>query len=178
MAEVNDVGKSKMAAACPQIENLTFNLRKRCKILRKSSPPHYLALAASLLQVTAIDEGGFGGVKAGNSCEKCQIMEKIRLYGLPRFDFEWVQVATGVKQQINFMPAAVAPEIQRLAQAGVAHQYLEYGSYFGEWRRRNALKMWTGWPTMPMVFVKGVLVGGAEDVERLIAGDELKALLA
>ena len=83
MAEVNGVGKSKMAAACPQIENLTFNLRKRCKILRKSSPPHYLALAASLLQVTAIDEGGFGGVKAGNSCEKCQIMEKIRLYGLP-----------------------------------------------------------------------------------------------
>ena len=42
-----------------------------------------------------------------------------------------------------------------LAAAGVAHHYLEYGSYFGEWRRRNALKMWTGWPTFPMVFVKG-----------------------
>ena len=65
-----------------------------------------------------------------------------------------------------------------LDAAGVTYEYLEYGSYVSEWRRRNALKMWTGWPTMPMVCVKGVLVGGAEDVERLIAGDELKALLA
>jgi len=56
-----------------------------------------------------------------------------------------------------------------LAAAGIAHKYLEYGSYLGEWRRRLALKMWTGWPTFPMVFVKGVLVGGAEDLARLIA---------
>src|SRR6266508_2682783 len=49
-----------------------------------------------------------------------------------------------------------------LASAGLAYKYLEYGSYLGEWRRRLALKMWTGWPTFPMVFVKGVLVGGAK----------------
>lgn len=60
-----------------------------------------------------------------------------------------------------------------LDAAGLAHKYVEYGSYFGGWRRRNALKMWTGWPTMPMVFVKGVLVGGAQDLERLIASGEL-----
>ena len=65
-----------------------------------------------------------------------------------------------------------------LDAAGIAHQYLEYGSYFNNWRRRNALKMWTGWPTFPMVFVKGTLVGGADDVVRLIAGGELKKLLA
>jgi glutaredoxin-related protein len=64
-----------------------------------------------------------------------------------------------------------------LAAAGVAHHYLEYGSYFAEWRRRNALKMWTGWPTFPMVFVKGTLVGGASDLDRLIAGGELKKML-
>lgn len=64
-----------------------------------------------------------------------------------------------------------------LAAAGVAHQYLEYGSYFSEWRRRNALKMWTGWPTFPMVFVKGQLVGGASDLNKLIASGELKRLL-
>lgn len=64
-----------------------------------------------------------------------------------------------------------------LAEAGVAHHYLEYGSYLSEWRRRNALKMWSGWPTLPMVFVKGVLVGGAEDLARLIASGELKAML-
>jgi monothiol glutaredoxin len=40
------------------------------------------------------------------------------------------------------------------------------------------LKMWTGWPTFPMVFVKGVLVGGATDVEALIASGELKRMLA
>ena len=51
---------------------------------------------------------------------------------------------------------------------------IEYGSYWSEWRRRLALKMWTGWPTFPMVFVKGVLVGGAQDLERLINSGELK----
>ncbi len=65
-----------------------------------------------------------------------------------------------------------------LDAAGIAHHYLEYGSYFNTWRRRNALKMWTGWPTFPMVFVRGVLVGGATDVEKLIASGELKQMLA
>jgi len=61
-----------------------------------------------------------------------------------------------------------------LDAAGLAYKYLEYGSYWSEWRRRLALKMWTGWPTFPMVFVKGVLVGGAQDLERLINSGELK----
>ena len=64
-----------------------------------------------------------------------------------------------------------------LASAGVAHHYLEYGSYLSGWRRRNALKMWAGWPTLPMVFVKGTLVGGAADLARLIASGELQRLL-
>ena len=64
-----------------------------------------------------------------------------------------------------------------LQAAGVAHEYLEYGSYLGDWRRRTALKMWTGWPTLPLVFVKGTLVGGAEELDRLIASGELKRLL-
>jgi glutaredoxin-related protein len=62
--------------------------------------------------------------------------------------------------------------------AGIVHHDLDYGSYFGDWRRRNALKMWTGWPTFPMVFVRGALVGGAEDLIALIASGELKRLLA
>ncbi|MEJ8851274.1 glutaredoxin domain-containing protein [Variovorax rhizosphaerae] len=64
-----------------------------------------------------------------------------------------------------------------LDQAGVAYKYLEYGSYLGQWRNRNALKMWTGWPTFPMVFVKGVLVGGATEVQKLIDSGELKPML-
>lgn len=65
-----------------------------------------------------------------------------------------------------------------LDAAGIAYQYLEYGSYISRWRERNALKMWCGWPTLPMVFVKGTLVGGADDLQRLLASGELKQLLA
>jgi len=64
-----------------------------------------------------------------------------------------------------------------LDQAAIAYAYLEYGSYFSEWRRRNALKMWTGWPTFPMVFVKGSLIGGGGDLDKLIASGELAKLL-
>jgi len=64
-----------------------------------------------------------------------------------------------------------------LDAAGIPYKYLEYGSYFAGWRRRNALKMWTGWPTIPMIFVKGVLVGGADDLGRLIESGELRQML-
>ena len=72
------------------------------------------------------------------------------------------------------------PKKARMAldAAGVAYQYLEYGNYFSNWRQRNALKLWTGWPTLPMVFVKGTLVGGAQDLSKLIKNGELKQLLA
>ena len=73
------------------------------------------------------------------------------------------------------------PHVRRakraLDAAGIAYQYLEFGSYLGGWRRRNALKMWTGWPTFPMVFVKGILIGGADELEQLVGGGELKRTL-
>ena len=64
-----------------------------------------------------------------------------------------------------------------LEQQGQSFKYLEYGNYLSGWRRRNALKMWTGWPTFPMVFVKGMLVGDAGDVHQLIESGELAQLL-
>ena len=64
-----------------------------------------------------------------------------------------------------------------LAAAEIAFHYLEFGSYLGRWRERNALKMWSGWPTFPMVFVKGSLVGGASELDALIASGEIKRLL-
>jgi glutaredoxin-related protein len=64
-----------------------------------------------------------------------------------------------------------------LDAAGIPYRYLSYGSYFGEWRRRLALKMWSGWPTLPLVFVKGVLVGGATDLIGLIDSGELARTL-
>ena len=70
------------------------------------------------------------------------------------------------------------PKARRILDAaGIRYAYLEYGSYFSEWRRRTALKMWTGWQTFPMVFVKGVLVGGATDLAKLQESGELKKML-
>ena len=81
-------------------------------------------------------------------------------------------VVVGMKQ--NPFPKKAR---KALGAADIPHLYLEYGSYLGGWRRRTALKMWTGWQTFPMVFVKGVFVGGAEDLGRLIASGEIKAML-
>lgn len=65
-----------------------------------------------------------------------------------------------------------------LKSKGHAPHYIGHGSYFSGWRRRNALKMWTGWPTFPMVFVKGTFVGGADDLEALSASGELDKMIA
>ena len=65
-----------------------------------------------------------------------------------------------------------------LRRRDVPFTYLEYGSYASAWRRRLALKMWTGWPTFPMVFVKGTFVGGHTDLARLAESGELDRLLA
>lgn len=64
-----------------------------------------------------------------------------------------------------------------LDQLGIAHHDVDIGSYLSEWRRRNALKMWTGWPTFPMVFVRGRLVGGYTDLKALADSGELKRML-
>ena len=90
-----------------------------------------------------------------------------------------VEAAVG-REDIVVVGMAMNPFVRKarrlLDSAGVRHTYLEYGSYLSDWRRRNALKMWTGWPTLPMVFVKGTLIGGAADLERLVANGELNAL--
>lgn len=65
-----------------------------------------------------------------------------------------------------------------LDEAGVAYQYLEYGNYFKLWRRRNALKMWTGWPTFPMIFVKGQFIGGFNQLNELMGSGALAELLS
>ena len=82
-------------------------------------------------------------------------------------------VVVGMKQ--NPFPGRAR---KALDAAGVPYKYLEYGSYFSAWRPRLALKMWSGWPTLPMIFVKGTLIGGASDLQRLIQSGELKKLLA
>ncbi len=81
-------------------------------------------------------------------------------------------VVIGMKQ--NPFPRKVK---KALTAHGTPFHYLEYGSYLGAWRRRTALKIWSGWPTFPMVFVHGVLVGGHDDVAKLIASGEWDTLV-
>ena len=61
---------------------------------------------------------------------------------------------------------------------GTPYQYLSYGSYLSEWRPRTALKMWSGWPSFPMIFVKGTLIGGADDLQKLVEQGEFARMVA
>jgi monothiol glutaredoxin len=81
-------------------------------------------------------------------------------------------VVVGMKQ--NPFPKKAR---QLLEQQGLNYYYMEYGSYFNEWKRRGALKMWSGWQTFPMIFVKGTLIGGFTDLKALVESGELKKLL-
>lgn len=64
---------------------------------------------------------------------------------------------------------------QALAAAGIDFQYLEYGSYLSEWKTRLAIKIWTGWPTFPQVFVDGKLIGGESLTKAAIANGSLSS---
>ncbi|MBI2394535.1 MAG: glutaredoxin [Deltaproteobacteria bacterium] len=63
---------------------------------------------------------------------------------------------------------------QKLEEAGVTFTYLEYGSYLSKWKERLALKLWAGFPTFPMVFVDGTLIGGTSELAPLLREGKLK----
>jgi monothiol glutaredoxin len=97
-----------------------------------------------------------------------------------------VETVREVQQAVESNPVVVVGMAQNpfprraraaLEEKRIPFKYLEYGSYLSEWRRRTALKMWTGWPTFPMIFVRGSLVGGFEDLKRLIQSGELERML-
>lgn len=96
---------------------------------------------------------------------------------MPRTILDEAQLHPAIRERVARLNADLVQQV-RDAAAGIAHHDIDVGNYFGRWRRRNALKMWTGWPTFPMVFVKGVLIGGAAETEALIAGGEMARLLA
>jgi glutaredoxin-related protein len=78
------------------------------------------------------------------------------------------------KNQVVVVGMAQNPHVKNvrkaLRDADVEFAYLEYGSYFSEWSRRLRIKMWSGWPTFPQVFVNGVLFGG-EDLTKAALAD-------
>ena len=63
----------------------------------------------------------------------------------------------------------VAKAKKLLAAKGLAFVAIDHGSYLAGYRRRLAIKMWAGFPTFPMVFRDGVLVGGCSEMEAAMA---------
>jgi monothiol glutaredoxin len=64
-----------------------------------------------------------------------------------------------------------------LDEAGVPYTYLGYGNYLSGWRQRLAIKLWSGWPTFPQVYVAGKLIGGADQTQEALANGSLRALI-
>jgi glutaredoxin-related protein len=60
-----------------------------------------------------------------------------------------------------------------LDEKGAKFTYLEYGSYLSRWRERLAIKLWAGFPTFPMVFVDGTLIGGLSELRTWTETNEL-----
>jgi glutaredoxin-related protein len=80
-------------------------------------------------------------------------------------------------QKVVVVGMAWNPNVSRarriLTEKGVTFTYLEYGNYLSGWKKRLAIKLWSGWPTFPQIFVDGVLIGGCSDMVALTGKGEL-----
>lgn len=81
------------------------------------------------------------------------------------------------KNRIVIVGMAQNPVVKKaknlLDQKARDYKYLEYGSYFSMWKPRLAIKLWSGWPTFPQVFIDGKLVGGCHELEALVAAGKV-----
>jgi glutaredoxin-related protein len=104
-----------------------------------------------------------------------------RMRGFHSGVIEEVEAAIA-KNAVVVIGMAQNPHVKKvrkaLDDANIAYEYLEYGSYFSEWKKRLAIKLWSGWPTFPQVFVKGTLLGGEDLTKAAIADGTLKERLA
>ncbi len=88
------------------------------------------------------------------------------------------QVVNEVKLAVEQSPVVIVgmahnPFVRKarkaLSERGMNFKYLEYGSYFSGWKQRLAIKLWSGWPTYPQVFVEGKLLGGYQETAKWLA---------
>jgi monothiol glutaredoxin len=73
--------------------------------------------------------------------------------------------------------AHVRNVLRAFTDAKLTFRYLEYGSYVSMWRARLAIKLWSGWPTFPQVFIRGVLFGGEDLTLAALADGSLRKTL-
>ena len=103
---------------------------------------------------------------------------------LDRFHPETVErVATAVAAEpVVVVGMGWNPHVARvrkaLTAASIAHEYIELGNYSNMWRERLAVKLWSGWPTFPQVFVNGTLIGGDKLTRAAIDDGSLATMIA
>jgi glutaredoxin-related protein len=78
-------------------------------------------------------------------------------------------VVIGMKQN-----PVVKKAVNLLNGQNIAFTYLEYGSYFSKWKQRLAIKLWSGWPTFPQIFVNGQLIGGFANLSESFKSGEFE----
>ncbi|HVG58624.1 MAG TPA: glutaredoxin [Hyalangium sp.] len=79
--------------------------------------------------------------------------------------------STVARDKVVVVGMAQNPFVRRarklLEAEGIKFTYIEYGSYLSMWKQRLALKLWAGFPTFPMVFIDGTLMGGFTELRAL-----------
>lgn len=83
------------------------------------------------------------------------------------------EIATAIEKDnvvvIGMGQNPVVRKARKILEANkMEYTYLSYGTYFSKWQQRLAIKLWSGWPTFPQVFVDGKLIGGADDLEKFL----------
>ena len=89
---------------------------------------------------------------------------------------------TVMEQDVVVIGMFLNPHVMYIKKAlqkeNIAFTYLEYGGYFSQWKQRLAIKMWSGWPTFPQIFVKGTLMGGNKRTQKSLQDGTLQNMLS
>ena len=64
--------------------------------------------------------------------------------------------------------------LERIAVGGMAEVFLAVQTGLEGFEKRLAIKLWSGWPTFPQVFVRGELIGGEDLTKAAIASVALQ----
>ena len=88
------------------------------------------------------------------------------------------EVASAVaKNKVVVVGMSANPFVKKARKAlenkNIPFTYLGFGGYLSKWKERLAIKLWSGWPTYPQVFINGKLIGGATDLEKFLAEGKL-----
>ena len=98
-------------------------------------------------------------------------------------------VHTAIKSEIDANPVMLfmkgTPQFPQCGFSAAVVQILDYlGVDYGSQNvlasdeMRDGIKTYTGWPTIPQLYVKGEFVGGCDIVREMFEQGELKPLLA